>query len=456
MDGSRSQETATKYFWLAYCLFIIYGSFIPFRFNLDPNFLRWRWEELLIDVIHARLFRASLSDVVSNVLLFVPFGILCVWVRMAGKTTERALRQILLTVLYALLFGVAIEAGQTLSPWRSPSPRDVICNGTGALIGAIFGRTLFPAFKRSVEQRAFHSLQHQPALLILAYLLLGVILNSFYPFAVTLDVSTVWQNLKHSHFVPLNGAYRGDWLDLFEKATIFAAVGYVLSINLQHQRRTISAPVTWLLCSGLALVIEASKLFFVGRSFQLENVIIRSLGAFAGILLFRRLSVPAWAKRRGKTICFLLVAAVLAYFELSPFEWIAWSELASRLSRIEWLPFRAYYFAEPLAALFDLQQKIYFFLPLGFVVISLVPIQRATVPRRAALLVCIFIAAALESLQIFVRPRIPSTTDVIIFGASAWAGIVLFEVLQGARMETGQRSSHQAQTDAEGGSGIPL
>jgi VanZ family protein len=455
MDGSRSQQKTAQYLLLAYCLFIIYGSFIPFRFNLDPNFVRWRWESLLADLMHARLLRTSLSDIVSNVLLFVPFGILWAWARV-GKMTERPLVQILLAGIYGLLFGIAIELGQILSPWRSPSPRDVICNGTGALIGALSGRLLFPIFKRSLEQGAFHSLRHQPALLVLAYLLLGVILNSFYPFAVTLDVSAIWQNVKQSQFMPFNGIYPRDWLDLIEKAIIFSAIGYVLSINLQYRRGTISAPLTWLLCSGLALMIEASKLFFAGRSFHSGNVIIRSLAALAGVVLYKRLSVPAWAKQRWEAICFLLVTGFLLYFELSPFDWIAPNDLAARLSRIEWLPFHSYYSAEPLAALFDVHQKIYFFLPLGFVVMFLEHIQRASMPRLAALLVCIFIAAALESLQIFVRPRIPSTTDVIIFGASAWAGIALFEVLQGARMETVQRSSHQAQTDAEGGSGIPL
>jgi glycopeptide antibiotics resistance protein len=176
-----------------------------------------------------------------------------------------------------------------------------------------------------------------------------------------------------------------------------------------------------------------------------------SLGALAGILLLPRLSAPPWAKRRRPIIWFILVACFLVYFELSPFDWISLNELAAQFSRIEWLPFKAYYSTEPLAALFDLQQKIYFFIPLGFVVTSLGSIQRAAMPRRRALLVCILVAAGLESLQILVRSRVPATTDLIIFGASAWLGIALYDFFQRTRIPESRHSPYQRQTNLEGG-----
>jgi glycopeptide antibiotics resistance protein len=456
MYGSNSQKKSAQYLLWAYCLFIVYGCFIPFHFNLDPNFVRWRWEVFLLEPIHGRIPRASLSDVVSNILLFVPFGILCIWVRMANGARQRALLPVLLTAGYGLVFGVAIESGQTLSPWRSPSSLDVMCNGTGALIGAISGRVLFRTYERSVKTGFVHVLRQQPSLLALSYLLLGVLVDSFYPFDVTLDLSAIWQNVKQSQFIPFNGGLHRYWFDLFiEKGAIFAAIAYLVSINIRYRREATGTPLTWLLCSALAFTIETGKLFFAGRAFYSENVIIASCGALAGVLLLPRLSVPAWVKQGRQAIWFIFVLGFLVYFQLSPFEWISLNELTVQFSRIEWLPFKAYYSAEPLAALFDLQQKIYFLIPLGFVVRSLGSIQRATVPRRRALLVCIFIAAGLESLQILVRFRIPSTTDVIIFSASAWVGMALFEVFQSTKMEMSRHSLHQRQTNVER-SGISL
>jgi VanZ family protein len=431
MMGLHSQRKAAQYLLVAYCLFIVYGCFIPFHFNLDPNFIRWRWEVFLFEPTQGQIPRPSLPDVVSNILLFVPFGILCVWVRMAKGTSERALPQILLTAIYGLLFGLAIESGQTLSPWRSPSLLDAVCNGTGAFIGAISGRVLFRTFERFIETGFFHVLRRQPSLLVLGYLLLGVVMDSFYPFAVTLDISAIWQNVKQSQFTPFHGGLHRYWLDLFiEKGAVFAAIGYLININMRYRRGGINAPLTWLLCSALAFSIEMGKLFFSGRAYYSENVIISSSGALTGTLLYPRFSAPTWLKRHRQKIYFLLIAAFLVYFEISPFEWISLNELPARFFRIEWLPFKAYYSAEPLAALFDLQTKIYFLMPLGFVVMSLGSIQRAALPRRRALFVCIFIALGLESLQMLVRSRIPSVTDVIIFSGSAWLGIKLFEIYQ--------------------------
>ncbi len=445
MDSLDSQRKAAQYLQLAYCLFIVYGSFIPFHFNLDPNFIRWRWEVFLLEPIEGRIPRPSLPDVASNILLFAPFGILCVWVRLAKGTSERAFAQILLAAIYGLLFGLAVESGQTLSPWRSPSLLDAVCNGTGAFIGAISGRVLFRAFERSADTSFFDVLRRQPSLLVLGYLLLGVLMDSFYPFAVTLDISAIWQNVKRSQFIPFHGGSHRYWLDLFiEKGAVFAAIGYLVNLNIRYRRGGIRAPFIWLFCSAVALSIETSKLFFSGRTFYSENVIIASSGALAGILLFPRFSAPACLKRHRQAAYTTLIIGFLAYFELSPFEWISLNELPARLSRIEWLPFKSYYSAEPLAALFDLQTKIYFLMPLGFVVMSLRSIQRAALPRYRALLVCIFIAASLESLQMLVRPRFPSITDLMIFSASAWLGIKLFEVFQETKMQAFRQTNAEA------------
>ena len=41
--NNSDEKRAAQGLLLAYCLFILYGSFIPFHFNFDPNFVRWRW-----------------------------------------------------------------------------------------------------------------------------------------------------------------------------------------------------------------------------------------------------------------------------------------------------------------------------------------------------------------------------------------------------------------------------
>ena len=126
----------------------------------------------------------------------------------------------------------------------------------------------------------------------------------------------------------------------------------------------------------------------------------------------------------------MLVLGFLVYFEMSPFDWIARRELPGRFSAMEWLPFKSYYYAEPIAALFDLQKKVYSFIPLGCFMAALVSDRAPRQSRLKPALFCVLIAVCLELFQIGLPSRIPSTGDMIIFSFSAWAGIVLFDLVK--------------------------
>jgi VanZ family protein len=365
--NNSDEKRAAQGLLLAYCLFILYGSFIPFHFDFDPNFARWRWSLFLTDSLHERIAHASLSDVVSNILLFIPFGILRMWLWSARVRGKRPLLPTLVTAAYGLILGVVIESGQTLSPGRISSLLDALCNGLGAFIGAIWGLVLVRSLRGSFKAIFVHVLRNQPTLLLLCYLLLGVLANSYFPFDVTLDVSAVWQNIKRSQLIPFQKGFHQYWFELLiEKGAIFAGIGYLVLSNLQRLWRGTGAGLAWLLCCALVCAIETGKVFFAGRAFYAENVMIASLGALLGIILLPSLVALSWVKRRPEAVGFALVLGFLIYLELSPFDWIVLTELPERFSRIEWLPFKAYYSAEPLGALFDLQKKNIFVDSAGF------------------------------------------------------------------------------------------
>lgn len=136
MTSPVSEYKTTRYLLWAYCLFILYGCFIPFHFNFDPNFVRWRWTVFLTESLREDAARPSLSDIVSNILLFVPFGILSVWASASGSRYGARFLLILRTTLFGFLFATMIECGQTVAPGRDPSMIDALCNGMGTFIGA--------------------------------------------------------------------------------------------------------------------------------------------------------------------------------------------------------------------------------------------------------------------------------------------------------------------------------
>jgi len=158
--------------------------------------------------------------------------------------------------------------------------------------------------------------------------------------------------------------------------------------------------MAWLVAIVFACAIESGKLFFAGRAFRSDNIVIASLGALLGVVLLPRLCTVALVKRHRKAVWFMLVLGFLVYFELSPFDWISVSDLPARLSAIEWLPFKSYYYAEPIAALFDLQKKVYSFIPLGCFTAALVSARAPRQSRLKPALLCVLIAVCLELFQI--------------------------------------------------------
>ena len=75
----------------------------------------------------------KISDIVGNVLLYLPFGYL-------GRQSTVGRFATLGVVALAALLSVGSEATQLYSHWRFPSATDVTCNLLGTISGIYFAR----------------------------------------------------------------------------------------------------------------------------------------------------------------------------------------------------------------------------------------------------------------------------------------------------------------------------
>ena len=269
----------------------------------------------------------------------------------------------------------------------------------------------------------------RPSLVILALLLVAPLADAYYPFQITLDVSTIWENLKRTQWMPFSGGLHRFWIDLLvEKVLLFSAIGYLAIYNLRQARLSHITAIAWGLCVTFAFCVEGGKLFFVGRVPSAENFILSSIGALLGIFVLPRLAEASICRRYPVEILIALALGLVAYSELSPFDWIqSLDALPARVSKIEWLPLGAYYGADPQSALFDLAKKLFIMGPLGFLIAARSVDKTSRQRRRIAALVGLFAGAVLEASQIALHSRTPSITDVLLFGLASWAGAVLFE-----------------------------
>jgi VanZ family protein len=121
---SFAERKLLRWLFLFCCLFILYGSFIPFRFSDDPEFVRSQFARFFTPPYDHGVRRFSLPDVVSNILLFIPFGFLWVGAEFSPRTQSRFWRVAFTGGVLGLLSGLMIESGQMFSPGRIASILD--------------------------------------------------------------------------------------------------------------------------------------------------------------------------------------------------------------------------------------------------------------------------------------------------------------------------------------------
>ena len=428
-DAVLSRRTL-RWLVIGYAVAIIYGSFLPFYFNLDPNFVRWRWLSLLSAPVIPRVRQFFILDVASNVLLFVPLGFLLLAANREDRASGSFATPLLIGAL-GLLFGLSIECGQTLTPFRSPSILDALCNGSGAMLGAALGRFARRGLQPASTAILFRIFRRRLTLVVLGFLLLAPLADALYPFQLAHHLPTLWENLMRvPDSLPAQEAHRF-WADLlFEKVFLFAAVGYLVLDNFRRFDDRRGAALAWLASSALALAIEAAKLLVVGRTISTRDLIGNSLGALLGVLVMPQWSASNFVQRHRQEVFLAVAVTVLCYFELTPFDWISAGELRQKIATIEWLPFESYYFFAPPLAIFDLGKKLFLSIPVGFLIAAQSPPAGRPNQLGRGAIGGTLIGLVLEAGQITLRSRTPALTDVILIGVGAWLGALAHEYFQ--------------------------
>lgn len=354
-------------FWLC-TLLIAYGSLFPFDFVSPQQSTRsfaaflssWnRW--------------SSRGDILSNFVLFVPFGflgVLALW-RERRFGTRGAL-----LLLFGVAFAVALQFGQLLLPGRNPELQDGLWNGLGIVAGITLARwnpVSLDRFGRQADSVALVA-----ALLIVAWLAALLI-----PFVPTLD----WQAVKNAVKPLLSGAPpdAGEWLEV--------TVGWLVCLALWQSASA--------LLGSDGRLVALIPLITLGQVFVVMGHLSSAELAGAGIALivwFVGLREGRW--RHG--ILLTLVYVTLAYRGLQPFE------PRHTLATFSWLPFTGFLNGSMLENARVLCEKFFLF---G----SALWLARLAAGRWLLATTALVLAlAAIEIAQIWLGPHTPETTDPLM------------------------------------------
>ena len=245
----------------ALALFIVYGSVGP-----------WAGQASRTEALPG----ISLPDIAQNVLLYVPFGIFGVWVLRGSRLRRSA--QVLSLVAGAFAYSATMELLQMLLAGRIASTLDVIANVLGTGVGIVIATPVERSLAIAANQARRTGLLSTPTRYVLAAIVAMIVAAAWYPFDVTLDISTLGDRTR---------AIRRDlWLrpaafELWMQGARFCLVAAITVFCLPKLGRW-AAPVAAVITVVLAVIVDVGQLAMGSQPIGLAAFVSQVAGSFAG------------------------------------------------------------------------------------------------------------------------------------------------------------------------------
>ncbi len=423
----REHENAVRLIFVfsaLYAILLIYASLMPFDIatadDIETSISRF-WDAWPLNP-HARV---SGSDVMSNLLLYIPLGwLIAVRGRLGGIRSVAAM--IIATTVCALL-SFAIEMVQMILASRIASGADWVFNTISGCLGAtggvLFGERIWLGGIRWLQKRWRTS----PADIGTLMFLVLLAADAWAPYMPTILLKQVWRSLEGSHFDMLEGFALHPW---HWWAVTRIAPYSVLTILLAIWGRRAKAPSLWgaigaaVAAAGFSLIFELGKIFIASRSFNTANVVTGWFGCFLGILMVVFFLNRMDTHRKLESIMAILFL-YLIYLWWMPFNFTWDPGMVRRAlpSPVQFLPLYHYAMGAELNHIRLFVQSVFLLGLLTYLLrvrLGWVKLGRGGV-FASAFLAAIF-GLMLEGGQLLLPSRTASMTDVYCFALGAGIG----------------------------------
>lgn len=415
--------------------FAAYGSFVPLRLEpvpLDEAVRRFAATPFI------PLHRASKSDFITNVLLFVPIGFFVLGA-IANRSRRAAFTWLTPAVLLCALVSIAIEFGQIFVRGRTPSWNDVLAETLGAAIGAglwVAGGSVAVDWLAPLRRSA--SAEDRLFRLLGAYTFVWLVL-ALLPFDFTIRPQELAEKFRAGRILlqPLGPhASLEDSLTTFVMA-VPVGIGALLGARQAGAGRALG------FAGGLVLVlfVEAAQAISVTRTADVTDFFLNAAGVGAGVAVASRVLDRSGSglPQRFRLWPFAALAvwcALLAARHWSPFDFIAdGAFIQRRLPGMLQVPFHNYYWAFAPDALIEATTKVLMGVPVGAL------LQWVWAPERRLLRVVHVVGIAVSSLllftaielgQLMLPSRYPDQTDIYLGAGGALIGAWIVRLISPA------------------------
>ena len=297
---------------------IVHGSLWPYDFRIPPG-----PGGPLDALLHSWPGHPSRTDIIANVLLYIPLGLFA-----ASAGRGPAVVRFCLVTLAGALLSVTMELIQFYDPGRFTSLSDVITNTTGTALGAaaalMLGRSRLPGLQRIAAEPV-------PALLLAA--MLGYRLAPWVPSANLHKYWTAIQPLLSGPLPPPDQVFRY----------------FALWLTASELLAALSSPhAAVFLAPMLVLFVLIGKVLVVG------SVLTRPELAGAALAVGVAWPILASLRRHTPIVAAVLLASVVLQ-RLAPFTFLP------EPRPFGWLPFRAFLSGSALVNIASMLEKLFLY-----------------------------------------------------------------------------------------------
>lgn len=361
---------------IGYACLIIYVSLYPFTgwhaaingwWSFDPSVYR----------------HISRSDVLANVLLYLPFGFLF--------ALRRGLRALPLILVAAFAISLGVETTQACIPGRVSSALDLGTNVIGAALGAVAATSLrWPGFVGGRFLMARVQTDRIAWLGVAA--LVAWTSAQLIPFVPSIDVSTLRHGLRLLWYA-LHGTQPIRGWRIFVYVVATASLTVCGAAALRTARANL--PAAWL------LAVLPIKVLVIGRQLSAEALVGTAVGVAVGI--------AAWTISRSRALAgaaiLIPIYVIAAALEPGP--------PGTVVHAFNWIPLGAQ-MTQPLNGLANLADQVWPWLALACLCLRL-----GLRPLWALLPLIVLLLVAVEWAQCVIPGRYPGITPILA-GAVAW------------------------------------
>ncbi|MFV0277586.1 MAG: VanZ family protein [Parahaliea sp.] len=361
-----------NYLFLASFALIIYGTLFPFDFHADAG-----TGGILAAFVHSASLPPGPGDLLSNIVLFLPFGFFGVQALPARMST---LTRLVLVVALGVAGSLGIEIAQSFLAMRNTSVYDLGLNSLSVLIGALAGSVNWHRWIESGAVLGARPRSIFPLLMIAAWAAYRL-----FPYVPTIDVQQVKDALK-----PLLAMTPLPLADTVRHFGIVLALALLLQTVLPPARARLALVL-------LALGAIAAKPFIVTKVIWPAEFV----AAIAALTVWFALLSQVASRTLIVTVIF---AAALTFQGLSPFE------LRAEAAHFSFIPFSGFEWGSMAVNLQSFLEKVFLYGTLLWLIVQ----AGGSARLGLGLALVVTFTLAMEIAQRHIIGRSPEISDPIL------------------------------------------